>query len=77
MVLMGNPHVYREMNDVTGYLSRISGTQVSQTESMEEALRRRKQKQITKAEVQSPGQAGLKAQLQRRLPVKRQPMRVP
>lgn len=33
----GNPHVYREMNDVTGYLSRISGTQVSQTESMEES----------------------------------------
>ena len=25
------------MNDVTGYLSRISGTQVSQTESMEES----------------------------------------
>ena len=37
MVLMGILMFTGKMNDVTGYLSRISGTQVSQTESMEES----------------------------------------
>ena len=37
MVLMGILMFIGKMNDVTGYLSRISGTQVSQTESMEES----------------------------------------
>ena len=37
MVLMGILMFTWKMNDVTGYLSRISGTQVSQTESMEES----------------------------------------
>ena len=37
MVLMGILMFAGKMNDVTGYLSRISGTQVSQTESMEES----------------------------------------
>ena len=37
MVLMGILMFTGKMNDVTGYLSRISGTQVSRTERMEES----------------------------------------
>ena len=36
MVLMGILMFTGKMNDVTGYLSRISGTQVPRTERMEE-----------------------------------------
>lgn len=38
MVLMGILMFTGKMNDVTGYLSRISGTQVPQTERMEEGI---------------------------------------
>lgn len=84
MVLMGILMFTGKMNDVTGYLSRISGTQVPRTERMEEGTVAEKAEADNEGEsTESGDQAGLKAQLlQRRLPVKqrlqkRQPMRVP
>lgn len=58
MVLMGILMFTGKMNDVTGYLSRISGTQVSQTESMEESTVPEKAEADNKGGSTEPGTGG-------------------
>ena len=58
MVLMGILMFTGKMNDVTGYLSRISGTQVSQTESMEESTAPEKAEADNEGGSTEPGTGG-------------------
>ena len=58
MVLMGILMFTGKMNDVTGYLSRISGTQVSQTESMEESTAPEKAEADNEGGITEPGTGG-------------------
>lgn len=58
MVLMGILMFTGKMNDVTGYLSRISGTQVSQTESMEESTAPEKVEADNEGGSTEPGTGG-------------------
>ena len=58
MVLMGILMFTGKMNDVTGYLSRISGTQVSQTESMEESTAPEKAEADNEGESTESGTGG-------------------
>lgn len=58
MVLMGILMFTGKMNDVTGYLSRISGTQVSQTESMEESTAPEKAEAGNEGGSTEPGTGG-------------------
>jgi cytochrome c-type biogenesis protein len=58
MVLMGILMFTGKMNDVTGYLSRISVTQVSQTESMEESTAPEKAEADNEGGSTEPGTGG-------------------
>ena len=58
MVLMGILMFTGKMNDVTGYLSRISRTQVSQTESMEESTAPEKAEADNEGGSTEPGTGG-------------------